>query len=69
MANSFTVRKSRRGKKTCFNPTREFVDSAVQEFLDRGGHITKVEKIDKNYRGFLAIRDLVSPADEFLLGN
>lgn len=60
--------RKRRKKKTDFDPNHEFVNSAVQRFLRSGGYIQKVETIDKNYQGFLTGKELVSPADEFLMG-
>lgn len=58
----------RKRKKSDFDPNHEFVDSAVTSFLKAGGHITKVETIEKSYQGFLAVKESLSPADEFLLG-
>ncbi len=69
MTNSFVPGRGRRRKKTDFNPSHEFVNSAVQEYLQNGGHINKVDITNINYHGLLSIKEHVSPADDFLLGN
>ena len=69
MESNFGARKSKRRKKTDFDPNHDFVDEAVKEFLENGGEIKKVEALEKNYQGFLAGKEPVSPADEFLMEN
>lgn len=60
--------RKRRKRKSDFDPNHEFVNSAVHYFLQNGGQIQKVEAIDKNYLGFLALKESISPADDFLMG-
>lgn len=59
--------KRRRAKKSKFNPNRDFVNSAVQDFLEQGGHIHKIEAEKKDYQDFLTARETMAPADEFLM--
>ena len=54
-------------KQSKFNPNHAFVDDAIQEFLQNGGQISRVDSIDKDYQGFLTAREIMAPADEFLM--
>lgn len=69
MARSFLSRKRRRKKTTSFNPTHDFVDHAVQDFLNQGGTIKKIDSVKSSYEGFISLREQTSPADDFLMGN
>ena len=61
-------RRGRKAKKrTSFNPNREYVQDAVNEFLKDGGTITKIEMDEKAYQAFIKLRD--AAADDFLNGR
>ena len=60
-------RRGRRAKKSVsFNPNRNFVKSAVEDFLKNGGTIKKIEIDEEAYKAFIKIRD--AAADDFLRG-
>lgn len=57
--------KSLRRKSETFKPSRVFIKSAVEEFLNRGGKIT--ELVSKSgYHHVMQGNQAVSEADEFL---
>ena len=55
-------------RKTIFKPTHSEIDSAVEDYLKRGGKIKKMEP-DINVAGNLKIKGNLSEADEFLSGS
>jgi len=69
MSRSIVGRRGRRSKNTSFNPNTEYVRKATDEFLKKGGKVTKVLDVTTDYDEFLAHRERMNPADEFLLGN
>jgi hypothetical protein len=58
-------RRGRRRTMT-FNPSHEFIDDSVQDYLKKGGKITRIERVNGNYENFVAIPDVLSSADDFL---
>lgn len=67
--SKWTRKGKRAGKRgVSFNPNRNYINSAVEEYLKEGGKITKIEIDDESYQEFVKIRDAVS-TDEFLNGN
>ncbi len=61
--------KGRKKKSKSFDPNRDFVDQAVKDYIGNGGKITRIEDLsDDDFEKFIAHRDSVPPADEFLLG-
>ena len=61
-------RSKRKQKTSFFNPNRNDVAKAVDDYLNSGGKITKVKVDEKNFKDFLTLRELPSAADEFLSG-
>lgn len=59
-------RKGRR-KKLVFNPNSKFIADAVQEFLKKGGTITRLEATEKNRKGFMNLPG--TDAYDFLRGD
>lgn len=58
---TFKSRPGRRRKKgVSFNPNKEFLDIAKEEFIKKGGKITKIEAIDNEITGY--IKPYRSPA-------
>ncbi len=55
-------------KSVIFNPNRNYVQNAVEEFLDNGGKITKIELDESSYKDFMALKDAIS-VDRFLAGE
>ncbi len=48
-----------------FNPNRKFIQNAVEEYLDKGGKITKIEPDEKSYKESLSMTG-PSSVDQFL---
>lgn len=69
MSKSILRRRGRRTKNTSFNPTSDLIKNATEEFLKNGGKVTRVVDVSEDYDNFLASRERMNPADEFLLGN
>lgn len=61
-------KKGRRSRKkgVSFNPNRNYISSAVDEYLKNGGKITKIEMDEEAYEAFVKMRD--AAADDFLRG-
>ena len=58
---TFKSRPGRRRKKgVSFNPNKEFLDTAKEEFLKKGGKITKIEPVDNELTSY--IKPYRSPA-------
>lgn len=61
-------RKGRRARKAVsFNPNHNYIDNAVEEFLQNGGTIKKIEIDEDAYQAFIKMRD--AAADDFLNGK
>lgn len=58
-----------RKRKSKFKPTSLFLQKAVDEYLARGGTITKLEFSEKAYQIFVSGSDSPIAVDEFLSGN
>ena len=51
------MRRGRRKKRgTSFNPNHEYVSSAVREYLDKGGKITRLKAEKENFEIFMGTR-------------
>jgi len=60
--------KRSRGKKMK-KLTHDFIDTAVNEYLNKGGKITVLNPADRNIEQVLNIRDISPVADDFLLDS
>ena len=70
MRKSFSTTSRRRRKKmTSFNPDHADVTKATEEFLKKGGNITRIEDIHDEFESFITHREVRSPADDFLMGS
>ncbi|MBU3916974.1 hypothetical protein KKA14_15690 [bacterium] len=65
---TWTKKRKSRKNSVSFNPNHRYVKSAVEEFLDKGGKITKVIVDERSYGDFLLLNELPSAADDFLNG-
>ena len=63
--NKVFKRRGRRRAVT-FNPSHEYIQDSVKDFLQKGGKITRVERIKANYENFVSMPDALSSADDFL---
>lgn len=60
--------QGRRGRRrsVSFNPNSEFIAKSVDEYLQQGGKITRIEKINGNFENFVAMTDSTASVDDFL---
>jgi len=61
-------RRSRKGSIS-FNPNRQFIAEAVQEYLEKGGKINQLKPDENTLKNSWMISDLSSEVDEFLIGQ
>ncbi|MDH5559349.1 MAG: hypothetical protein OEY59_00675 [Deltaproteobacteria bacterium] len=66
MKKTFVIAR-RRKKSTSFNPSKEYVNKAIEDYLKKGGKITKIVDLSDNLNEFISAPDVKSPADEFLM--
>ncbi len=62
-------RGRRKRRATSFNPNRDYVTSAVREYLKTGGKITHLKAEDVNFEVFITAKESGSAADDFLAGE
>jgi len=63
-------RGSRGNKSKGFNPDRKFLNSAVKDYVNNGGKITKIVEIPQDINDFLMGHGAFpSPRDGFPLGG
>lgn len=60
---------SRRGRRSAisFNPSREFLEEQISDYLNQGGTITRIESVKTNYEAIAAMPENSHLADDFLL--
>jgi len=60
---------SRRGRRSAisFNPSREFLEQQIADYLNEGGKITRIESVKTNYETIVAMPENTHLADDFLL--
>lgn len=56
----------RRRRNVSFDPSHQFIADSVQEYLKKGGKITRIERVNGNYENFVGMPDNQSSADDFL---
>ncbi len=69
MGRTLTQKSKKRKKSKGFNPNREYLDGAVQDYLKRGGKITKLVEIPDDAELIGKFKESRPPADDFLMGN
>ncbi len=59
----------RRGRRrtVSFNPTHNYIEKSVEEYMKDGGKITRIERVNGSYQNFVAMADAQSSADDFLM--
>ncbi len=62
----WTPRKKIKKRQVSFNPNRKFVESAIDEYLRKGGKITRVIVDEESYRDFVSLREIPLAVDDFL---
>lgn len=66
--NQWNKIKTKRKKATPFVVNHTDIEKAVEEYLNNGGKITKLEASDANYASFIKNNDW-SSVDEFFFEN
>ncbi len=63
--------QKRRGRRrsVSFDPNHNYVEKSVEAYLQEGGQITRIERINGNYESFVAISESNCSADEFLMDS
>jgi len=56
-------------KSVKFKPSHDFLSKAVNQYLESGGTITKLEFDEKSFQNFIASSESPMAVDEFLNGN
>ena len=65
----FIVRRTRKKKGDRFEPTHEFVAKSVDVYLQSGGRITRIEKVDGQFQRSVDIppdMNFYNHADQYL---
>jgi len=62
-------RRARRIKGVSFKPNRDYLNQAIEDYLAKGGKITRLELDEKAYQEFISVPEAPSAVDEFLSGN
>ena len=62
-------RKPKRNKSVSFKPNHDFVQKAVEDYLSKGGTITKLELDDESYKNFVSRPESPYAVDDFLAGR
>lgn len=65
----WTSKRRSRKRPTGFNPNRQDVADAVNDFVKKGGTITKIVVDSNSYSDFVSKKELPSAADDFLNSN
>ncbi len=69
MNKLINARRGRRSKSTSFNPNKDFVRKATEDFLKHGGKITRVVDLAESFDAFVNTKEAANSADEFLMGS
>ncbi|MBU2645270.1 hypothetical protein KKI24_11215 [bacterium] len=62
-------RGRRKNQGTSFSPNREYVSSAILEYLKTGGKITLIKAEDENYENFMNSKVSGTAVHEYLTDN
>ncbi len=66
MEKTKVFKRHGRRRAVSFNPSHQYVEESVQEYLKEGGKITRIERVNGNYENFVGMPDNQSSADDFL---
>ncbi len=67
MRKSIRIARRHRRGSVSFNPDRQFVSNAVEEFLKQGGKIEQLKPDERSFRQTMSRHEGSLDADEFLL--
>jgi len=68
MKKSIKIKRRQRKGSISFNPDKQYVAVAVEEFLKKGGRISHIEVAERDTQDIIASGEGSLDADEFLLG-
>lgn len=64
----FKIQRRRgRRKSVSFNPNHNYVEQSVDDYLKKGGKITRIERINGSYQSFVSVTETNNSADDFLM--
>ena len=66
MDKNRVFKKRARRRSASFNPNHQYIEDSIQEYLKRGGKITRIERVNGSYENFVSIPDALASADDFL---
>ncbi len=66
MDKNRVFRRRGRRRSVTFNPSHQYIEDSVQEYLKKGGKITKIERVNGNYQNFVSMPDSHVSVDDFL---
>lgn len=66
MEKTKVFKRRGRRKSVSFNPSREYIQNSIQEFLEKGGKITRIERVNTHYQNFVSVPDTQASVDDFL---
>lgn len=67
--NSSRIKRRHRKGSVSFNPDRGFINSAVEEFLNKGGKIEQLKPDESSFKNSMTRHEGSLDADEFLLDS
>lgn len=62
-------KRRKKGGAPALKLSHDDVSKAVEEFLNRGGKIQRIEAAKRTYSDIIATHDPISEVDQFLMGN
>lgn len=68
MKKKFVNKRRSRGAVS-FNPNRQYIEDAIQQYLKEGGEINHIEVDEKAFESSWMLNDVSSEVDEFLSGQ
>lgn len=68
MKNSIRIKRRNRKGSVSFEPDRQYIQSAVDDFLKNGGKIEQLKPDESSFKTSMTRHDGSLDADEFLLG-
>ena len=66
MKHNSIIGKTKRKSKTAAKISREFINSAIVDYLKKGGKITELKPIERSLSEIMAHREAVEDIDDIL---
>jgi len=69
MKKQFVSKRRYRKGSISFNPNRQFIEDAVEAYLQKGGTINQIEVDEESFEKSWMINDVSTEVDAFLNGQ